>query len=383
MAEGQALSPQQMVQMNLLARQAVLANGLQMTQQISSQAVDPTAQPTLNIPTRNVGLILGFLVEIVGTIENTGMTNAATRTGFGSLNAVSQFVFSDLNNNQRIQTSGRHIGLLNSARQGFGFGGAYSPNLPNGMGNNWTVQSAPASIAAGGTGALSQVYYVPLAYSADDLRGAIYAAVVNATMNLQITINQNPVIASGDPLNAIYTGNTGGWNGDVTVNVYQVYIDQLPVGQNGRPILPALDMNTIYDLKQSSVTGISVGQDFAYAYANFREFLSTIAIYDQNGTFNVGSDVNYWALQAANYTNIFKYSAKIAALLGRQTFMADPPPGTYYFDHRRKPLLTNQYGNLELVLNASQAAAGSQLIVATEAFAQVNQIVGAGSLPTG
>lgn len=378
--DGQ-MTPQQVVQMNGLARGAVLANALQMTQQISGGSYDPASTPTVNIPTRNVGLITGFIVEIVGTIANTG-AGTLTRTGFGSLNAVSQFVFSDLNNNQRIQTSGRHIGILNSARQGFGFGGAYSPNLPNGMGNNWTVQSAPATIATTTSGAVSQVYWVPLAYSADDLRGAIYAAVVNATMNLQITLNATPCVAAGDPLNALYSGTTGDWSGDVTVNVYQVYLDQLPVGQNG-PILPALDLNTIYELKQTAITGISAGQDFAYPFSNYREFLSALVIYDQNGTFNVGSDVNYWALQAANYTNIFKYSAKIAALLARQTFMADLPPGAYYFDFRRKPMITNQYGNLEIVLNASSAAAQSQLVVGTEAFAQINQIVGAGSLPTG
>lgn len=379
--DGQAMSPQQVVQMNGLARGAVLANALQMTQQISGGSYNPASTPTVNIPTRNVGLITGFIVEIVGTIANTG-AGTLTRTGFGSLNAVSQFVFSDLNNNQRIQTSGRHIGILNSARQGFGFGGAYSPNLPNAMGNNWTVQSAPATIATTASGAVSQIYWVPLAYSADDLRGSIYAAVVNATMNLQITLNATPCAAAGDPLNLIYSGTTGGWSGDVTVNVYQVYLDQLPQGQNG-PILPALDLNTIYELKQTSITGISAGQDFAYPFSNYREFLSALVIYDQNGTFNTGSDVNYWALQAANYTNIFKYSAKIAALLARQTFMADLPPGAYYFDFRRKPMITNQYGNLEIVLNASSAAAQSQLVVGTEAFAQINQIVGAGSLPTG
>lgn len=380
--DGQALSPQQVVQMNVLARQAVLANSLQMTQQISSGGYNPATTPTINIPTRNVGLITGFIVEITGTIANTGAGPALTRTGFGTMNAISQFVFSDLNNNQRIQTTGRHIAILNSARQGFGFGGAYAPNLPNAMGNNWSVQTGAASIATATSAPVSQVYWVPLAYGADDLRGSIYAAVVNATMNLQISLNTAPVIAAGDALNAMYSGTTGGWSGDVTVNVYQVYLDQLPMGKGG-PILPALDLNTIYELKQTSITGISAGQDFAYPFTNFREFLSAVVIYDQNGVFNTGSDVNYWALQAANYTNIFKYSAKIAALLGRQTFMADLPPGAYYFDFRRKPMITNQYGNLELVLNASSAAAQSQLVVGTEAFAQVNQIVGAGSLPTG
>ena len=369
-----------MVQMNLLARQAVLANALEMTQVIDTRSIDPALTPTINIPTRNVGLIKGFIVEITGSIKAGAGT--LTRSPFGTLNAVSQFSFTDLNNNQRILTSGRHLGLLNSARQGFGFGGVYTPNLPNSMGNVYDVQSGPATIATGVTSAISQIYYVPLAYSGDDLRGAIYAGVVNATMNLSITPNPTPCVAAGDTLNAMYSGTTGNWEGPVTITVYQVYLDQLPMGKGG-PILPALDLNTIYDLKTTSVSGMSAGQDFAYPFANYREYLSAFGTYDQNGTYAPGTDLNYWALQAANFTNIWKFSPKIAALKARQTFMCDLPAGSYYFDFRGRPLLTNQYGNLELVMNPKTAAAQSQLVVMTEAFGQINQIVGAGSLPTG
>lgn len=384
MADGTQLTPAQLNQMNLAARGLILASAVEMTQQIASISVDPTQQPVLNIAPRNVGLIKGFIVEVDGVIENTGMSTALTRTDMGNLNALSQVQFTDLNNNVRINTTGYHIGLLNSARQGFGFGGAYNPNLPNDLGqNNWSVQTAPVSINAASTGAIRTIYYVPLAYAADDLRGAIYANVVNATMNLQLSINASPVAASGDPLTKMYVGNTGGWNGNVTVTVYQVYLDQLPMDQQRQPILPPYDLNTIYELKNTALTGIAANQDFPYAFANFRDFLSVFAIYDNNGAFNVGSDINYWSLVSANFTQMFKITPQIAALNARMILMGDPPNGVYYFDFRRRPINTVQFGNMELNLNASSVGTPASLIVCTEDFAQINQLVGAASLNAG
>lgn len=378
------MSPAQLNQMNLAARGLILASAVEMTQQIASIAVTPSSQNVVNINPRNVGLIKGFIVEVDGVIENTGMSTALTRTDMGNLNALSNITFTDLNNNVRINTTGYHVGMLNSARQGFGFGGAYSPNLPSDLGNNnWSVQTAGSSIAAGATGAVRTIYYIPLAYAADDLRGAIYANVVNATMNLQLTINPSPVAASGDPLTKMYTGNTGDWNGQVTVTVYQVYLDQLPMDQNRQPILPPYDLNTIYELKITTLTGLAANQDFPYGFANFRDFLSVFAIYDNNGTFNVGSDINYWSLVSANFTQMFKITPQIAALNARAILMGDPPNGVYYFDFRRRPINTVQFGNMELNINASSVGSPASLIVGTEAFAQINQLVGASSLNAG
>lgn len=387
MADGSQMSPAQLAMLNAQARAAVLANGVEMCQQINSQSVAMTAATpnVINIVPRNVGLLKGFLVEVNGSVTNNGMTTAAARTGFGTLNCLTNIMFQDLNNQQRINTSGRQLGLLNSVRQGFGFGGAYAPNLPNSIGNNFTVQSSGASgasLAAGATTALRQIYWIPLAYAADDLRGAIYANVVNATMNLQLTINGSPVIASGDPLNAIFTGNTGAWSGNVTVTTYQVYLDQLPMG-NGGPILPFQDLNTIYELKETTLSGLTANQDFPYGFANFRDFLSVQAIYDNAGVYNVGSDIAYWSLVSANFTQIFKYTPEIAALNGRQLLMADPPPGTYLFDFRRRPISTLQFGNMELNINASAVTAGASLLIGTEAFANVQMLQGASSLSAG
>jgi hypothetical protein len=375
------------IALNQAQRNAVLQNAVEMTQIISSQTVDPAAQNVLNIQPRNVGLIKGFIVEVTATVKN-GPTGAINRTGFGSSNLVRNFQFNDLNNYVRVNTSGFHMALLNSARQGWGFGGAYANNLAMGYGNNWDVNSAAATLAANAESEVRHIYYVPLAYSGDDLRGAVYAGVVSATMNLQITLNANPVSAAGvDPLNAIYAGQAdAGYKAatKVAVTVYQVYLDQLPI-MNGGPILPMYDLNTVYELKSSALTGLSAGQDFPIPYSNFRDFLSTTVIFDNGGTYNVGSDVNYFSLTSANFTNLFKLTPEIVALRARQVFMADPPAGVYYFSHRERPINTLSFGNMELNVNASTVNANAQAVALFEMFSQVSQLAGpaASSLPAG
>lgn len=382
-AQPRALTPAEMMQVNMTARGLVLSQSIKMTQQVYTASVTPATQNVLQIAPRNVGLIQGFIVEVSGSIINNGMTTAADRTTFGMMNALTNIQFQDLNNNVRINTSGRSLAILNTMRQGFGYGGAYAPNLPSEMGQNgWSVQTGPSSIAAGVTSAVRQIYWVPLARSATDLRGAIWANVTNATMNLQLTINPSPVALSGDPLNKCYVGNTGAWSGAVTINVYQVYRDQLPRDGNNSVILPPLDLNTIYELIETTLTGVAANQDFPYSFANFREFQGVIAFYDNNGVFNTGSDVSYWSLTAANSLNIFKIAPEIAALQARSLIMGDPTDGTYLFDFSDRPINTRMFGNMQLNLNALTAT-NANVIVQSEAFADINMISGASSLAAG
>lgn len=399
-ASAPAMSPaqayQQAVQQNMAARAAILSYGVKRTQQIFSAAINPASQTVVNVPPQNVGLITGFLVEVDGNIAATTAT-AINRTEFGLSNVLSNITFSDLSNYIRHNTTGWHMSFVNSAKQGFVWGAAYQPNVPedwsaynasfantNLVTPNWSVRTAPLTIAGNGNANVREIYYIPLAYSSSDLRGAIYAAVTNATMNLQLTINPTPVAAAGDATNAVYSGAAGGWNGNVTITVYQVYYDQLPtVTNNGQTtvVLPLMDLNNQYCLLQTALTGLVSGQDFPYSYANFRSFLSTIAIVDNNGTLNAGSEINYVALTSANNTNIFKYTPQIAAFLARQTFMSDPPKGLYYFDHRQNPISTNQFGNMNLNFNPNgNIVGGATLLVGVEYFAQQTQVSGAQSL---
>jgi hypothetical protein len=389
---GNAPTPQQMMQMNMVNRQIVLANSIKMKQQIFSQAVDPTSQPVINVTgnsIRNVGLLLGFLVEVTGTVSNGTGGQTFTRTNWGNANMVQQFRYDDLSNYTRIQTPGWHLAMLNSVRQGFGFGGVYANNIPIGYGVNYPVYEGGATIAHGATSVCRQQYYVPISYSAVDLRGSIWMGTVSATSNLQITLPSNPTVANtGNPINAVYQSDgaitASGWSGNVTVTVYQIYLDQVPRdAKTGAPILPLQDINTVYELKQTTFQSPTTGQDFPMAYSNFRSFLSTMAIFDNGGTYNAGSDINYWSLASANFTNIFKLTPEIVALEARASIMTDFPTGTYFFESRDIPINTINYGNMELNINASSANAGARVLVGYEAFALVSQVVGASSLAGG
>jgi hypothetical protein len=207
-------------------------------------------------------------------------------------------------------------------------------------------------------------------------------------MNLQMTINPNFVVATGaNPLLSVYSSSAAGTGvlSNVEINVYQNYLDQLPVAKNG-PVLPLLDLATAYLINNTVATGISQGQDFAIPYANFRNFMSTFAIYDNFGSSAVvGDEINYWSIQSANYTNIIKIDPFMSSLLTRNIvnddFPAAPGRTSYYFDHRRKPISTIQYGNMQLVANpAAVQSPSSQMLVGYEALALINMITQAGSL---
>ncbi|HMD54683.1 MAG TPA: hypothetical protein VKJ65_09060, partial [Phycisphaerae bacterium] len=373
-----------------------------------------TFQPVINVIPRNVGLIKGFWVKLVCSILNPDGTDSSDLTDFGPANLLSQIQFNDLNNNTRIQTSGWHMSFLNSikARRPFGsslISDSVYPSVPGGtqtgvqtpmnfgagmvgtiaaVGNDAGTPTPGASaITAGEVGTLTMWYYIPLAYSQDDLRGAIYANVVNATMQLNLTLNPSiGALPGADATLAVYQGATGqtakNLNVQTTVSVHQEYWDQLPIGKGG-VLLPILDLATIYEMKNTVFASMTQGQDFPMQYPNFRDFLSTSLVYVNTGAGGVrayGGDINYWALQSANFTNIWKMEPGLIATMLRNHLWTDPPKGWYYFGSRQKPISTVQYGNMELVLNANVAGTGCYALVGYEDFALVQTLSQAGSL---
>lgn len=383
---------QNLYQLNMAARNAILSRALEMNQLIFSQTIPTpgTSNNVITVPPRNVGLIKGFWVELSGTLTNSAATNAIATT-FGPANFLSNITFYDLNNNLRINTPGWHMHLLDSVKKRRPFVSAFTTDNPCGFGSNMGANNwirSPGTLNSGGTasGTIRMLYWVPLAYSDRDLRGAIYANVVNATLQLVLTINPQPsVVDTADASFAMYqvpTNNTVSLT-DVVINVYQTYYDQLPQVQGKGPFLPILDLSTIYELKTTSLTGLSVNQDFPIPYSNFREFISTIVMFDNGGDLNPGTDINYIALQSANFTNLFKVDPYLLSMQTREEVQTDFPDGTYYVSLRKRPLSTVQYGNMELIVNPSTVNSGAQILTAYEDFAIVNAVTGAGSLPAG
>jgi hypothetical protein len=371
----------------------ILNVGEDMTQPIASGTISTSVNGTvINVPMRLVGLTRGFIVKIATTWTNTGTATAAA-TEFGIANELSNITLTDLDNYQRINTSGWHVNLLNTVKEGFPFGAAIlstAMDTPIAYGNNYSVISAPGTIAATtGSATTTMYYWVPCSYGKRDLRGALYTGVVNATAYLQFTLNATPTVASGDNTLAVWkqTAATGATatRTSTTYTVYQNYIDQLPRYQSGKnagsPILPPIAMRTQYRLVNTSLSAITANQDFPIPFTNFQSFLSTMIIYDQNGTLNAGTDINQWKIAAANTLQFQYLDPFTQSLRTRVRIQTDVPTGSYAFDFREQPINSNQAGNMQILLNPSSAAASSSVLVGWESFADVNTILGAQSLP--
>lgn len=377
------ISPQDL---NQLQRNAVLAQAIEMNQLINAQTIDPSQTPFITVAPRPVGLLKKFIVVVSGAIQNTDAALDATLTDFGLANLLSNIQFTDLNNNQRINTSGWHLSFLNSIKRAgpFASGFLVETDTMGGFGENFPILSAPATIVHGTSANFRGVYEIPITYSDEDLRGLIMANVVNATMQIQLTPNPQAFVAAGaDSTLAVYKGTNSCKFTNMSFEIYQVYLDQLPIGQGGI-VVPQLDQATIYGLNTSPFQAIPAGQDYPVPFANFRDFLSTFAIYDHDITGDTGrvagTDLNYLALQSANFTNIWKKTPLVQSQDTRTILGCDLPKGCYYMSSRRKPISSLQFGNMETIFNPITGGANARLLVGWEYLAYTNTLTQAGSL---
>lgn len=400
------------------ATRVLVHNALRMRQNIFSATVSPMTNPVINIIPRNVGIIQRFVVEIDGTI--TAGANQLNLTDFGLANVLQNVTFYDLNNNLRINTTGQHLVLLSTVKRRRPFAATAAWNLvspdtstvpPTATRFNlsqamkvpaayWPVFSLEGDgafgVPASSTARFRMIYEIPISYSDDDLRGAIFANVINSTMNLQLTLNVTnfAVNTLADDTFAVFSAAASSPSGatppfitamQATVNVYQEYMDQLPINpKTGTLILPTTSLSTVYELKNTNLQAVTAGQDFPIPFTNFRNFFSAFVIYNNNGGMGGrawGSDINYWSHTTANFTNIFKYDPLYNVMLTREVIMSDLPAGCYYFNFRKQPIWTTQFGNQQINLNASIAGAQAYAQVMWEDMALQNTLSGGASLP--
>lgn len=386
--DGPAQNP---VAVNAQQRGIVLANAIDRWQIIFQQTFTAAnlAGTVVNVPVKNVGLIKRFVVQVLATVTRAA-AETQTRTPWGPANFFSQIVLNDLDNYTRIQTTGWHVFGVSSARRMMAYGSAYTNDSPVQIGSVMPVILAPVSFTAG-TQTIRMFFEIPMAYGDFDLRGAMFAGVLNATASLQFTINANFFVGANAVSNTL-AGYQSSTNTDLglittaTITVYQNYLDQIPrydTGpMKGQFVLPEMDLQTVYLLQNTAIAGLTVNQQNGIPYANMRQFLSTFVIYDNQGT-NLGTDITNFSLQSANFTNIYQYDPFFASLRTRNMIADDYPRGTYYFDHRTKPISTDQFGNMQLIaVPSSVAGSGSQFLVGFESMGFKNQIARGGSLPS-
>lgn len=390
------MTPQQQ---DAIATRAILSSAVDRIQNVASAQVFPASNPVLLVQPLNVGLVKRFTIVVNGHISNTG-TGPITLTDFGLANLFGQggVQYVDLNNYLRVNTSGAHLSILASAKRRRSFAATVQDNVSTAANLSkmlnvnpatWGVFQATQTITAGTSAAFRAVFELPLAYTDDDLRGAIWANVLNAVQQLTLTFNAQAVTAApADNTFAVYSGAAGaaGSITDATVNVYQEYLDQLPKAsgpQGMTTVLPALSLSTVYELKSTVFQNIPANQEFFFPYANQRSFISTIGTFNHDGTATgraLGTDVNYWALVSANSTYIWKLDPLTVAQKSREHLTSDLPAGTYYWPSRRHNLASLQFGNLQLTLSASSTTPASYANIMWEMFALQNTLASGASL---
>lgn len=395
-APSQQVSP---AQQNFNARRLILQGG-QVGNTYYPPAIDvwqpqnpilpasPAPGSVLTFYLRNVGLVKRLVVRFKATVT-AGATSTQTLTKLGLANFISNVTFFDLGNNQRINSTGWHLTAVASAKRRKVFGAAVTTDTPLGYGNNNNrIMYAPASISATTSSEIDFQLEIPFVKNDTDLRGAIYADVTQASMQVQITLNPNMFVSStADPTLAVYqsAGSDLASLSGLTVQMYQNYLDQLPRAPNGAPILPQLDLGTAY-LLNNTASGLPVAnQDNGAAFVNARTYESVTFVYDNNGTLNVnGTDLNYVQLQSANFTNILNLDGKMLGLMDRNIIADDFPAGMYYLDFRHRPVDTNQFGNMQLVINPSSVGgSGAVILYGWEAFGIIGLVNQGGSIPMG
>ena len=342
----------------------------------------------LTVQVRNVGLVKRLLVRFTATITAAAAAGSGlTLTKLGLANAINNVIFTDLANNQRINTTGWHLVAVASAKRRTVFGAAYTSDNPFGYGDIFqTVQQAPAFIANNTAGNIQFELEIPMAVSDRDLRGAVFGDVTQATMQVAIQLNPNlAVAAGGDATLAMYQSGNANLPtiSNVAFQIYQNYLDQGPKTPQGVPVLPPLDLGTAYLLNSVSSATAIVNQDNSIPYVNSRQFLSTTFVYDNSGVLNTGSDITYVQIQSANLTSIIKVDPFTLALMSRNILGDDFPAGMYYIDHRQRPIDTNTYGNMQLTINPSTAGATSVFLLGYEALGFIGQINQGGAIPSG
>lgn len=355
---------------------------------VNLSAAQAAGTAVVSIQPQPVGLAKRFIIEITGTANNTDGANAATLSDLGLANLIQQIVFNDTQSQTRDQTSGWHLDLLFRAKHRTGANRsllAASIIDSGNFGNNFGVLVAPTGFAHGTSQPFRMVFELPISYSDDDLRGAVYLGTLNSPAQLNINMTQTPFAAAGvDSTLACWKGAAGTIS-NVVITVYQNFLDQIPRTSAGAPILPPLDLSTVYELKNTvNQQPFQVGQDNPLSYGNLRRFMSTFFIYNDNPAADAGrtggTDLNYFALQSANFTNLWKKFPLQVAREARVLTYTDLPPGCYYFSHRRAPINTVTYGNMQLITNPSTAAAGAYALVGWEDFSTINALQQAGSL---
>lgn len=395
-AQQLAQQQQAMAVSNSRCQDYLLKVAYPIEQPLPAKRVNVEAQSRYEEIPQNTGLVTGFLLKIDAVVKNESTTEAMTLTPHGTANLLKNVEYFDQNNNQRINSSGWLLNVINSIRGGEPFLEADVTDSKT-FGDNFKVLLHPQTIAPETSATVRMYFYIPLAVSAiSDLRGAVLANTIGSQQRLNLTFprNNEAFVATGaNAVGAVYTGGTGSFE-SFEFQIYQHYYDQLPrvTTQDeanwfglgvGSFIVPLQSLGTFYKIEGKTVSGLASDAEVVVQYGSQYKYLSTTFLLDNGGVLNTGSDIEFVTQRSSSQVNLNKVDPITLAGKARRLLKgSDLPKATYFISNYARPVYTLTYGQFDLVVKTKTVAENARLLVGLEYVVESQVLVNAGTLAT-
>jgi hypothetical protein len=353
----------QVAAQNNLARQILIGQGLHMIKQL--QPVTSSALGgSIRVPLERMGVMTGIFLDVTIPVN---ITAAATPSEFAPYNFFPQVTYTDYAGLQRVITNGYQLHALNCWR---------SRSFPNNSqkmagfitgetGINTNILYLPTAAAQN---SIQFSLYIPIAYDpTSDLRGAVLSQTIYG--DHYVTLQLPNQFVGSDALANVYTAGTvalGSQNsGQISVTAYQQYIMPQVMDATGQPIVPMIDLSTIYAIEggYNDSSNITTGQPKYINWVNNRAVMSALHIFDNGGTPVLNeTDVNKITLLGNSNTNIREMSPRYLRNQMRSILGADLPSGVYMIGSRAQPITTQLYGNVQTKFDIATANSGAYFL---------------------
>jgi hypothetical protein len=374
-------------QMNMMARQSLLATGLQFTKRLqsySSLGNATTLGSTIRVGLDRTGIVTGvtmlFQVPFTANATANGIASGTQMTQMFPYNIVQNVTYTDFAGVKHVNTTGWQLHALNALRGGKLQNNAHAMEgyitAETGLNANilGVMNAATGAFVLKGanwplSGLIFFSLYVPLAYDPNnDLRGAVLAQTDRGEHYINLTFANALAGTTGDPLTTpievaatgatFALGNTAGavspWStATIVVDTYQHYL--MPQAGISPANLPMIDLGTIYEIAGglTDSSNIVAGSNKFINWPNNRAILSVLHSYDNPAsTTSLGNvlnetDVALLTILINGNTNVRQLTPALLRMHMRYHLGVDFPSGVYYLSSRRQPITTQLYGNVQ------------------------------------
>lgn len=366
-------NPSQQIAANRQLRQALLSSAPRYRKNLGNFNNNGIPGGTTRMLLFNVGVTTRMLMDVNASFDiGTATAVVSSKNPF---NLLSRVKLTDYDNTDRVNCSGYQLWVLNCIRsmgQPYGYNNATQTAV-------LTTPIVPTSVAA--NQAMRFLLEVPIAFDPErDLRGAMLTqtavgqAYLNVDWNSQLqagaNANDDAVYQGAATTTVVQNTTTQLFN----INLFQEYL--LPQSVGGQVPLPPLDLLTVYEIAGAFRTSdnLGAGVEKLINYPNLRSVIGVYFNYRNNGVLNSAvTDASRFRVIANGNNVIREYLPTDKLFEDRLSggFHADLRKGTYWEMHRRRPIETALYGNVQYgftPLSVTNTNFASDLEICFESF---------------